>query len=52
VAVAAGNALNTPARGDAAEVAGAVALRLALQALADHPSAVVREHVSWALTAH
>ena len=41
VAVAAGNALR---RGDDA------VLRTALQALADHPSALVREHVGWALT--
>jgi epoxyqueuosine reductase len=40
VAVAAGNALR--ARDDAQ-------LRAALQALAEHPSALVREHVAWAL---
>jgi len=42
VAVAAGNALR--AGEDAA-------LRTALQALAAHPSAIVREHVAWALVA-
>ncbi|WP_295851615.1 tRNA epoxyqueuosine(34) reductase QueG [uncultured Xylophilus sp.] len=41
VAVALGNAL---ARGEGGEAA-----RAALQARADHPSALVREHVAWAL---
>ena len=40
VAVAAGNALRAGEDG---------ALRAALQARADHPSALVREHVAWAL---
>jgi len=52
VAVAAGNALRTPATGhatDADTATGFTQLRAALHALADHPSAVVREHVAWAL---
>jgi len=52
VAVAAGNALRTPATGDAVDTdatAGFTQLRAALQALAEHPSAVVREHAAWAL---
>ncbi|WP_426110456.1 tRNA epoxyqueuosine(34) reductase QueG [Massilia sp. PWRC2] len=44
IAVALGNAA-TGARGNAALVA-------ALQARADHPSALVREHVAWALARH
>lgn len=43
VAVAMGNALRE------AEPAEAQALRAALQSRADHPSALVREHVAWAL---
>ncbi|MBY0465061.1 MAG: tRNA epoxyqueuosine(34) reductase QueG [Burkholderiales bacterium] len=52
VAVAAGNALRTPATGDMADAdtaAGVTQLRAALHALAEHPSDVVREHAAWAL---
>jgi epoxyqueuosine reductase len=45
VAVAAGNALASLPQGHAARAA----LRQALQARASHPSALVREHVLWAL---
>lgn len=46
LALAAGNALAQPALA----AAEALALRSALQAWADHPSAVVREQVQWSLS--
>jgi epoxyqueuosine reductase len=45
IAVALGNAL----RDAAVTLEAASAMRAALQARADHPSALVREHVAWAL---
>ncbi|WUR12505.1 tRNA epoxyqueuosine(34) reductase QueG [[Empedobacter] haloabium] len=45
LAVGLGNAADAGARGDAAIVAG-------LLARAEHPSALVREHVAWALARH